>query len=206
GTDANAVLDGFVITAGNANGPDPNGRGGGMFNYHGGPTVTNCTFRRNNAEARGGGMFNGGEEYNYCEDPRPGYVSSGAVIVGCTFSENSAGFGAGICNGCYSSVSVTDCVFSDNSASGAGGGMDSYGRSVTATNCTFSGNLAGGGGGVSGTNGQLRSQCDSDELYIQREPGRGRRRRIRHQYDQFAQPRDQCDIYQLSLQPQLRRA
>jgi predicted outer membrane repeat protein len=148
GTDANAVLDGFVITAGNANGPGQNDRGGGMYNYHGSPTVSNCTFRHNNAEERGGGMFNGGEEYDSCRDPRPGYLSSAAVVIGCTFSENSAGSGAGICNGCYSTVSVTDCVFSGNSA-GRGAGMRSYGCTLTATNCTFIGNSAGEGGGVS---------------------------------------------------------
>ena len=77
GTDATAVLDGFTITAGNADGdvlndaaagcttarqPDPDqlhvhrqlGRrvrrlGGGMYNESSSPTLTNCTFTANSA-------------------------------------------------------------------------------------------------------------------------------------------------------------
>ena len=54
GTDETAVLDGFTITAGNANGHD----GGGMFNLDGSPTVMNCIFTDNSTESRGGGMHN----------------------------------------------------------------------------------------------------------------------------------------------------
>ncbi|MBA7645390.1 hypothetical protein ES703_53146 [subsurface metagenome] len=45
GTDATAVLDGFSITAGNANGPSPstNGRGVGMYNYLASPTEQKVT-------------------------------------------------------------------------------------------------------------------------------------------------------------------
>jgi len=50
GTDETAVLDGFTITAGNANGPYPDYCGGGMFNDSGSPTLTNCTLSGNNAK------------------------------------------------------------------------------------------------------------------------------------------------------------
>jgi hypothetical protein len=39
GTDANAVLDGFTIAAGNANGSSPHDNGGGMHNFNSSPTV-----------------------------------------------------------------------------------------------------------------------------------------------------------------------
>ncbi len=62
GTDVTAELDGFTITAGHANGPDPGNlewvRGAGMWTFVGSPTVSNCTFDANMAQRHGGGMYN----------------------------------------------------------------------------------------------------------------------------------------------------
>ncbi len=44
GEGPDTVLDGFTITGGNANGSNPDNRGGGMYNDNSSPTVTNCTF------------------------------------------------------------------------------------------------------------------------------------------------------------------
>ena len=52
-----AVLDGFVITGGQAN-VWPDIRGGGMYNASSSPTLTNVTFSGNTAADRGGGMYN----------------------------------------------------------------------------------------------------------------------------------------------------
>jgi len=56
---ASAVLDGFIITSGNANGSSASNRnrGGGMYNSSSSPTVTNCTFSGNSA-SYGGAMYN----------------------------------------------------------------------------------------------------------------------------------------------------
>ncbi|MHC4309875.1 MAG: hypothetical protein ACYSSN_08025, partial [Planctomycetota bacterium] len=60
GTDETAILDGFTITGGNANGPHDPYRfeyGGGMYcNAFSSPTVINCTFRGNYASG-GGGLY-----------------------------------------------------------------------------------------------------------------------------------------------------
>ena len=54
-----ATLDGFTITAGNANGTSPNDSGGGMYNRcRSSPTLTNVTFSGNSAAGNGGGMYN----------------------------------------------------------------------------------------------------------------------------------------------------
>ena len=58
GTDNTAVLDGFTITGGNANGSFPNDNGGGMYNNTGSPTLFNVTFSGNSAIYGGGGMYN----------------------------------------------------------------------------------------------------------------------------------------------------
>ncbi len=135
GTNATAVLDGFTITACNANGGIwPNNVGGGMFNASGSPTLTNCTFRGNSAMYYGGGMT------NYRSSP---------TVTNCTFRGNSAGIdGGGMYNFYNSSPTVTNCTFSGNSANTNGGGMHNYYySSPTVTNCTFSGNSANTNGG-----------------------------------------------------------
>jgi len=136
GTDVTAVLDGFTITNGNANGSDAHDDGGGMYNYEGSPTVTNCIFSGNSAYHFGGGMFN----YSY----------SSPTVTNCTFSGNSASEGGGMCNDFYSSPTMTNCIFSVNSAASYGGGMGNKRSSPTVTNCTFSVNSAASlGGGMS---------------------------------------------------------
>lgn len=132
-TDSSAILDGFTITAGYANGFSSNNFGGGMYNNSGSPIVTTCAFTGNFAVERGGGMCN---------------LQSNPTVTNCIFSGNSSdNIGGGMYNNIFSSPTITNCTFSDNSAVLGGGGM--YNRSnPTMTNCTFSGNSAYSGGGV----------------------------------------------------------
>ena len=127
-----AILDGFTITGGNANGSYPDNNGGGMFNFSSSPTVTNCTFSGNTAST-GGGMFND---------------SSSPTLTNCTFSGNTASAGGGMYNYFSSSPTLTNCTFSGNTASTTGGGMFNDSSSFTLTNCTFSNNTAVHGGGM----------------------------------------------------------
>src|SRR6202021_3399619 len=55
GTDATAVLDGFTVTGGNADGNGNDVNGGGIASY-GGPTISDCTFKENFGYY-GGAMF-----------------------------------------------------------------------------------------------------------------------------------------------------
>ena len=149
--DETAVLDGFTITAGNANGSfgDFTGVGGGMLNNgHEGecsPTVIECTFIGNSAvDLGGGGMF------NYAH----GGGVSDPILTNCKFVGNaSASIGGGVYNLGDSSPVVTNCTFIGNFAAGNGGGMgnSTFGApsvcSPTLTNCIFTGNLAVNSGG-----------------------------------------------------------
>jgi len=133
--DSNGVLDGFSITAGNADVlSDPNGRGGGMYNYAGNPMLANCTFTGNRSS------YTGGAIYNYSSSP---------AFTGCMFVGNwTGGWGGGMSNENMSSPTLSNCIFSENSAVYDGGGLDNYdGSSPTVTNCIFSENSAGNGGG-----------------------------------------------------------
>ncbi len=158
--DNTAVLDGFTVTGGNADGDaQRNTLGAGMYNNHSSPTLTNCTFSNNSAGYRGGGIYNdtsspvlincllesnsaverGGGMYNIW--------SSSPTLTNCTFSDNEARAGGGMSN-LSASPSLTDCAFTGNSAIEGGGAMDNYSSSPTLTNCTFSGNHTDGTGGA----------------------------------------------------------
>ena len=132
--DSTAILDGFTVSGGNANGDYPYNRGGGMFNDFSSPTLTHCTFEGNSAGSGGGGMWND---------------FSSPTLTNCTFSGNSAGlygYGGGMRND-GSAPTLTNCTFSANSAGDSGGGMFNEDSSPTLTNCTFSGNSANMYGG-----------------------------------------------------------
>ncbi|MHC4500848.1 MAG: right-handed parallel beta-helix repeat-containing protein, partial [Planctomycetota bacterium] len=140
-TDANAILDGFTITGGNADGAFPfyNKSGGGIYCYESSPTITNCIISGNSATHLGGGMHN----------DSPHWVGEGSspTITNCTFIGNSALHGGGMFNDESSTSTLVNCIFIGNSADHYGGGM--YNNSYpTITNCTFSGNSAEYCGGI----------------------------------------------------------
>ncbi|MCZ6654122.1 MAG: right-handed parallel beta-helix repeat-containing protein [Planctomycetota bacterium] len=133
GTNDTALLDGFTITAGNADGALPDNLGGGMFNTTGAPTVANSTFL-GNAAVGGGGMENRN--------------ASSPTVTSCTFSENwASSLGGGMQNFEGSHPVLTNCTFNRNVA-GSGGGMDNFFSSPMLTDCTFSGNVGNLGGGM----------------------------------------------------------
>ena len=79
-TNNTAVLDGFVITAGQANGTAPHDAGGGMYNQDASPRLTNLIFSGNAADG-GGGMYN---------------MNSHPVLADVTFSGNTSTDGGGM--------------------------------------------------------------------------------------------------------------
>jgi predicted outer membrane repeat protein len=138
------VLDGFTITAGNADGMScpGTGCGGGLHNRNSNLVVNNVTFSGNLARIGGGGMF------NYNSNPEMTLV---------TFNNNSAGWGGGMYNG-NSNITIRNANFIGNSATGNGGGIcnvsDSFSSdsSPIITNTTFSENSAYSGGGIYNSN------------------------------------------------------
>jgi predicted outer membrane repeat protein len=133
GTDNTAILDGFTITAGNANGGGNSGnKGGALYNSTGSPTLTNCILSGNSAYNEGGAIYN---------------VSSSPTLTHCILSGNSSGsFGGAIYNE-DSSPTLTNCSFSGNLAS-SGGAIYNFGSSPTLTHCSLSDNTAYGNGGA----------------------------------------------------------
>ena len=141
GTDETAVLDGFIVTGGNANGPGwPNepysDSGGGMY-CNSISTMSNCTFIANSASWGGGGMYCG---------PNGGVSGTGPTLTNCRFIGNVAGNGGGM-SASDINPTLIDCKFSNNLAINNGGGQD-YGDCMpTLINCLFTGNSAYEDGG-----------------------------------------------------------
>ena len=133
--DSTAILDGFTITSGNADGDTwPHWDGGGMYNHSSSPKLANLIFLANLGD-HGAGLYN--------------WQSSAPQLTNCIFSGNSADYsGGGMFNNSDSSPTLTGCTFTGNSASTVGGGMyNKNGSSPALTNCTFSGNEATESGG-----------------------------------------------------------
>ena len=93
-----------------------------------------------------GGNANGSFPHN-CGGGMYNEVSS-PTVEACTFTENSAKWGGGMCNEENSSPAVNNCIFNGNLARWSGGGMENdYDSSPSVNNCTFSGNTANAIGG-----------------------------------------------------------
>jgi predicted outer membrane repeat protein len=138
GMTSTAVLDGFTITAGQADGsvvdPCDDQCGGGMYNHSGSPTLVNVNFSGNSAASGGGGMYN--------------HTYSSSVLDNVTFSGNSADSGGGgIFNIGSSNPSLTDVTFTGNAATW-GGGMRNVSSSPSLMQVAFSDNSADWGGGI----------------------------------------------------------
>ncbi len=134
------VLDGVTIRGGNANGKDPELRGGGLYNAGGSPTIRNCTFRNNRAVL--GGALNNDQ--------------GAPTIEHCVFVGNVAGFSGGAIRGWNTHASITNCLFVRNSAE-SGGAMWHAASTVSLGNCTFVANTADQGNALA-----FASCCPTD--------------------------------------------
>lgn len=163
--DDTAVLDGFIITGGNANGSSEEGAGGGMFTVNSTQTLINCTFQNNSSASLGGGLFNGNTAPTltncwFLNNSAVGgggglVIGNGGTLTNCHFQNNSSGTIGGGLYSAGSDTRLTNCSFLANSAR-EGGGIY-CGTSATMTNCSFLNNSAAEGGAISGNGKRLRN-------------------------------------------------
>lgn len=139
------VLDGFTITAGDAN------EGGGMYlKADGGeqlsPSLSHLTFSGNRAVNGGGALYITAINY---------YAETLPALVDVTFHGNHGDYGGAVASYAFdavSSPSLKNVTFSNNSADMFGGGFTSWATgeataSPVLANVTFFGNAAGTEGG-----------------------------------------------------------
>jgi len=113
GTSASAVLDGFTLAHGNAEGA---GIGGGVYNNAGGPRLIRCTFRNNYYSAI----------YDYFGAP---------YLVNCEFVGNGTPGDGGAVYDNASTPTFVNCVFYGNE-SGPSGADNRGDRAPAGASCT----------------------------------------------------------------------
>jgi hypothetical protein len=159
GTDETAILDGFTITAGNANRANPYNRGGGMYNDESSPTIANCIFVGNTAHLFGGAVGNrysnpmilsckfvqnstngdGGAMHNYESSP---------IIINSIFTSNSTRSWGGAIRNVASSGSISNCLFVANTCINNGGAISNWSSTPNIINCTFTRNSSADGAAI----------------------------------------------------------
>lgn len=186
GTGQTAVLDGFIITAGQANGddmydPEPYWVGGGMYNVNSSPTLTNMVFSGNMAQGPGGAMYNKNSNPTLTNVVFSGNAANAGggmendashpTLINITFSGNSAVYGGGVSNIGNSNPTLTNCILWGNSA--GIGGPQIYDDGTGATTVTYSdvqgdylgtGNINADPLFVDAANGNLRLQANSPAI------------------------------------------
>ena len=168
-----AILDGFTVCEGNANGAAPMDSGGGLYVGSGQPTIVGCRFERNRAYYYGGAVANdgGNPKLVRCvfEGNGMSYQGAGgglcnrnsatATLINCAFygNGNAASEGGGVWIYDHSHLNFVNCVFSGNTATSSAGIDIYYYSTATLTNCTLTGNVASNE--VGGINVRAWSSC-----------------------------------------------
>jgi len=155
-----AVLDGFTVRGGRADGDGTNGLGGGLLITGGAPVIAGCRFEDNQAVAGGAIYFSDATplildsrfEGNAASLTGGAIAAHGGqgVIERCVFENNEAVINGGALRTYQSEAQIVDCDFEGNQAAVHGGAVFNEGGAPAFTRCAFADNLAetGGGGGV----------------------------------------------------------
>jgi len=154
-----AILDGFTITAGNANVTPMRfySLDDSIYNRYGNLSSNSYIFEVNSTTYAGGGMYNISDlSVNYCTFSQNSALWYGGGVYNhgkreitfnnCNFKGNCANSGGGIYNS-HAEIKMIFCIFEGNYAQllrigGKGGGICNYGSNPMLTNCTFVGNHA----------------------------------------------------------------
>ncbi|TRT79266.1 MAG: cadherin [Microcystis aeruginosa Ma_AC_P_19900807_S299] len=131
-----AVLDGFTISGGNANGSTNQNIGGGIYIPDSNPILRNLIVENNNATSSGGGLYN--------------TSSANYLLTNSTFRNNTSASGGAIYN-VGSSPTLTDVTFTNNTATSQGGAIFNDGGTPTLNNTTFGNNTSISGGAIYNT-------------------------------------------------------
>jgi predicted outer membrane repeat protein len=124
---ASAILDGFIITGGNANGSNPNNSGGGIYNYNEGPILANLKISNNYAKVNGGGMYD---------------AVGVSTMTNITFTGNFAGQNGGGMYLAEDQPILNNALFYNNQANNGAAMYLTGSAHPTLTNATFSNNTA----------------------------------------------------------------
>ncbi len=134
GLDTTALLDGFSIQGGLADGMGADAFGGGMYNKNSSPLISNCEFSLNEASQEGGGVYNEG---------------GAPIFRHVTFSQNDALDGGAMYNNNFGTAPIIEhSTFNNNEAAGSGGAIYNLGADMDLINSELYNNVAMNQGGA----------------------------------------------------------
>jgi len=157
---SSAIIDGFTVMAGHANGSYPDNTGAGMLNYLNNPMISHMTFLNNHASDAG--AMNNRDAYVTIKNSK--FLNNSAInhggaimnqacnacpvisISNSIFSQNTAATGGGIAT-FTSNVELVNTLFTDNISTIVGGGMFISVAKVTIDNITMTDNSTANAGG-----------------------------------------------------------
>jgi len=166
GLNGTAILDGFTISSGRADGSTPDNIGGGMLNSGtsaangSSPTIVNCIFKNNQA-VEGGAIYN--SRY------------SSPLVSYTTFSNNTASTKGGAVFNIRNTPTFNYCTFTGNTTSGSaandgGGAMynaaSNLAEGVVISNSIFTNNIVPTTGTNTYGGGAIFSSLDPGKLQI----------------------------------------
>ncbi|WP_161964269.1 MBG domain-containing protein [Chitinophaga flava] len=127
-TDVSTLLDGVIITGGNASGAFIDIYGGGIYTSNGNITIRNTRFNGNQASANGGAMYNNSAN------------NSTVQLINCAFSGNAASSTGGAITANYSILKLTNVTIAGNNAPTGSGlflvktAMNTYNTIINSSN------------------------------------------------------------------------
>jgi hypothetical protein len=178
--DATAVLDGFMLQSGNADGTGEHGYGGAMYNYGSSPTLINLKFIENEANVAGGAIYNRtgsavtivNSEFINNRFKQSGSLEHGGgaiksfeqssiLVINSLFEDNNGpdlngeSYGGAIYNQCCNTDEIRSSVFRSNGNVRGGGAIANYndGTNPLIISSKFLGNQARYGGAIYGNGG-----------------------------------------------------
>lgn len=132
GEDTTAIVDGCIISGGNAVGAGIDNRGGGAQLISGGASFINCIFEDNNTSNFGGAI----------------YGNSQMTLINCLFRRNTSSQRGGALYQAGGPVKVYNCVFVENTAVIEGGAMFMFPSGANTAQCSFFNNTAPNGAAI----------------------------------------------------------
>lgn len=175
--DSTAVLDGFIIMLGKADGTGANGQGAGLYNLGGSPVLSNLVFTRNYAVS-GGGIYNdaGNPAVTNCVfyGNAAGNVGGGMnntngsspALTNVTFSQNSASFGGGMRNNLESNPVIINTILWNNDATSSGDEIYNNSSTPVISYSLIDGSDGSGGGWNTTLGTDAGNNLDDDPLFV----------------------------------------
>jgi len=153
---SSAILDGFVLTGGRADGIGAHTHGAGIYLWNCSPTIRNCTLEYNYSVSSGGAIYSSSKasfksctfRYNRSDAGTGGAIRAFRDRVQNSYFYNNKGPSGGAISISNNTTILNSTFWNNHAFSGQGGSITVTSGSPTIANCTFSSNESAQCGGT----------------------------------------------------------